>query len=67
MFQVSAIIRCPASRGAEQASIQLCNLRVLNLKSRRGQKGRLHGKGEGLGEGDALHVGTEAALTKMRI
>lgn len=40
MFQVSAIIRCPASRGAEQASSQLCNLRILNLKIRKDRNER---------------------------
>lgn len=58
MFQVSAIIRCPASRGAEQASSQLCNLRILNLKSREGQKR------ERLGKGNALSANAEAGLTK---
>ena len=61
MFQVSAIIRCPVSRGAEQASSQLCNLQILNLKSQDGQKL------EGLGKGDALSADTEAALTKTCI
>lgn len=67
MFQVSAIIRCPASRGAEQASIQLCNLRVLNLKSQGEQKGRHLRKWDGLEEGDAPSADTEAAVTKSCI
>lgn len=61
MFQVSAIIRCPASRGAEQASSQLCNLWIRNLKSQEGQKL------EGLGKEDAFSADTGAALTKTCI